>query len=61
MLWRESRDSWKGHVGFYAGHDQSKVWLLGGNQGDAVNVRDFPRKRILGVRRLWEPPEGGTT
>lgn len=41
-----------GHVGFYAGEEQKSVLLLGGNQSDAVNIRAFPRSRVLGVRRL---------
>ena len=44
-----------GHVGFYASQDHSKVYLLGGNQGDQVSVAGFPQSRILGIRRLWEP------
>jgi uncharacterized protein (TIGR02594 family) len=41
-----------GHVGFYSGHSDQYVYLLGGNQGDSVNVRPFDRNRLLGVRRL---------
>ena len=45
-----------GHVGFYAGeltdHMPNNIPLLGGNQGDAVCVREYPRERVLGVRRL---------
>lgn len=41
-----------GHVGFYAGHDDEHVTLLGGNQGDAVTIQAFDRERIVGVRRL---------
>ncbi len=41
-----------GHVGFYAGHDSKKVFLLGGNQGDSVSVAAFDWDRILGIRRL---------
>lgn len=41
-----------GHVGFFAGLEGRDVLLLGGNQGDAVNVRRYPRERILGIRRL---------
>lgn len=43
-----------GHVGFFAARDDAKgtVTLLGGNQGDAVNLTPFPKARILGVRRL---------
>ncbi len=42
-----------GHVGFYSGHDGKYVYLLGGNQGDAVSVAQFDRSRILGIRRLY--------
>lgn len=43
-----------GHVGFFAGlsEDGKSVLLLGGNQGDAVSVAQFPIARVLGVRRL---------
>jgi uncharacterized protein (TIGR02594 family) len=41
-----------GHVGFFAGQDDASVFLLGGNQSDAVSVAPFPKATILGVRRL---------
>lgn len=41
-----------GHVGFFAGLDGPRVLVLGGNQGDAVNVAAFPFGQVLGVRRL---------
>jgi len=43
-----------GHVGFFAGYsvDNDQIMILGGNQGDAVNVGSFPAKDILGIRRL---------
>lgn len=41
-----------GHVGFYDHHDDKFVYLLGGNQGDTVNVSKFPIDRIVGLRRL---------
>jgi hypothetical protein len=31
------------------------VYLLGGNQGDRVSVRAYPRKRLLGYR--WPAQE----
>lgn len=40
------------HVGFYIKHDDTHVWLLGGNQGDQVSIAAFPRTRIKGIRRL---------
>ena len=41
-----------GHVGFYSGHHDDTISLLGGNQGDAVCVAPYPAARLLGVRRL---------
>lgn len=32
---------------------QPALLVLGGNQGDAVNVRSFPRERVIGYR--WPP------
>ncbi len=40
-----------GHVGFVVGETASDIFLLGGNQADAVSVRRYPRRRLLGVRR----------
>lgn len=52
VLWRESPQSWRGHVGFFlAFRDQRKVLLLGGNQGNAVSIAAYPRRRILSFRR----------
>lgn len=42
----------QGHVGFYAGVQDDRVLVLGGNQGDAVNVSAFPKARILAIQRL---------
>lgn len=40
-----------GHVGFVVGwHSNGDVDVLGGNQGDAVNVRRFPKDRISAFR-----------
>ncbi|WP_156256728.1 NlpC/P60 family protein [Sandarakinorhabdus oryzae] len=60
-FWRESRASGKGHVGFYVGEDASAFHILGGNQGDAVNVKRFPRDRFLVARwpKTAPPPTGG--
>jgi uncharacterized protein (TIGR02594 family) len=39
-----------GHVGFEVWRDATRVWLLGGNQGDRVKVQAFPRAAVLGCR-----------
>jgi len=42
-----------GHVGFYAGRSSRGILVLGGNQGDAVNVWMFEEESILGIRRIY--------
>ncbi|WP_353217080.1 TIGR02594 family protein [Sandarakinorhabdus sp.] len=49
-FWRESLQGWKGHVGFYVGEDKNNFHILGGNQGNAVNVSRYPRARFLKSR-----------
>lgn len=45
-----------GHVALVTGQDQDgRLLCLGGNQGDAVNVRPFDRSRVAGYR--WPPGE----
>lgn len=51
VLWRGTRESWKGHVGFYYGSDESgNVRVLGGNQDDSVSIESFPVDRVLSYR-----------
>lgn len=52
VLWRESPQSWMGHVGFYVNTVKPYVYMLGGNQGDMVNIEGFDLKRVLAYRRL---------
>jgi len=54
VFWRESIESWKGHVGLYLGHSKggSTVYCLGGNQDDSVDVTPYEVDRVLGYRRL---------
>jgi uncharacterized protein (TIGR02594 family) len=50
VLWRESPESWKGHVGFYLGAIGNDVLLLSGNDSNEVTARRFPKSRVLGYR-----------
>lgn len=52
VLWRESKSSWKGHVGFYMNQDEKYIYILGGNQNNEVNIRKYPKYRLLGYRKL---------
>jgi uncharacterized protein (TIGR02594 family) len=43
-----------GHVGIVTGETTNgDLLVLGGNQGDAVNIRAFPRARVIAYR--WPP------
>jgi uncharacterized protein (TIGR02594 family) len=50
VFWRHRRAGWQGHVGFYHGEDRDHFHVLGGNQGNAVNVVKIPRKRLIEAR-----------
>lgn len=52
VFWRESPDSWKGHVGFYINETKDGIWVLGGNQGNRVTIHAYPKKRLLKFIRL---------
>jgi uncharacterized protein (TIGR02594 family) len=52
ILWRESPDSWKGHVGFYVTDRKGWTFILGGNQGNAVKIQAYPTARILKYVRV---------
>ena len=46
VFWRESLASGKGHVGFYAGEDDSAYQVLGGNQSDKVCLTWVAKNRL---------------
>lgn len=51
VFWRGSKSGWSGHVGFVVGYDRrGNLMVLGGNQGDAVNIKPFAKSRVLGYR-----------
>ncbi|WP_345374987.1 TIGR02594 family protein [Algivirga pacifica] len=41
-----------GHVGLFAGRENNKIYILGGNQSNEVNVKAYDVERILGIRRI---------
>jgi uncharacterized protein (TIGR02594 family) len=50
VLWRGDPKASTGHVAFYDRDDGDHVVLLGGNQGDAVTTRSFPKGQVLAYR-----------
>ena len=52
IFWRESPNSWKGHVGFYVCERYGWIYVLGGNQSNQVKVSAYSKSRLLGYRSL---------
>ncbi len=50
VLWRGSKNSWKGHVGFYITQRNGFIYILGGNQSNQVKISAYPDHRLLGYR-----------
>ena len=52
IFWRESRASWKGHVGIFINTMDDKINVLGGNQNNGVCIAPYPKHRLLEYRCL---------
>lgn len=50
VFWRVSPESGSGHVGFYMGETNEGVMILGGNQGNAVSIIEYPKSQFLSYR-----------
>jgi uncharacterized protein (TIGR02594 family) len=60
VFWRGSPSGPFGHVGFLVGEDRAgNLMILGGNQADEVNIRAFPRSRVVAYRwpGVWPNPD----
>lgn len=54
VFWREHPQSWKGHVGFFLGisPDATRVYCLGGNQGNRISVSAYRTDTVIAYQRL---------
>lgn len=50
VFWREKKEGWKGHVGFYSGESSDAYLILGGNQSDSVSQAWIAKDRLLKAR-----------
>lgn len=50
VFWRDRKDGWKGHVGFYWAEDETHYHILGGNQNNSVSITRVSKKRLLSAR-----------
>jgi len=53
---KRGNSSWQGHTGLVVGANKDQVFLLGGNQSDAVNVAAFKCSEIVAYRWPAEVP-----
>ena len=56
VLWRGSPSDWRGHVGLFINWDDTKIWILGGNQSNTISITPYARERLLGFRQLKRLP-----
>lgn len=50
ILSRGDPNGWQGHVGLFISKDSTHVYVLGGNQGNTINITQFPLTKVLGYR-----------
>ncbi len=52
VFWRgDPRDTSRGHVAFFDHVDDDHVYVLGGNQGNMVQIQKYARERVLAFRQ----------
>lgn len=51
-IFRRGNNAAEGHVAFVLKVTRSHVEVIGGNQNDAVTIAQYPRARLLGIRRV---------
>ena len=56
VFWRESKESAKGHVAIFFGFnsEKSRVFVLGGNQGNRVSISSYSVDQVLSYQKLIE-------
>jgi uncharacterized protein (TIGR02594 family) len=59
VFWRRGRNSPWGHVGIYINHDEDGIHInvLGGNQGNMVNISGYNKQRKIAYIRLEKDVE----
>ncbi|MCG7944943.1 MAG: TIGR02594 family protein [Candidatus Thiodiazotropha taylori] len=51
LVFSRGTEEWKGHVGFYMGETEDTYWVLGGNQSNAVSIKQYTKSRLISARR----------
>ncbi len=55
VVFKRGNKPWQGHVGFYVDESGSHILVLGGNQGNEVNISSYPKALLLGHRWMNAP------
>lgn len=55
VVLKRGNSTWQGHVGFFDRLANGKVYLLGGNQRNQVNISGYAVGKVVAVRRAKEP------
>lgn len=58
---KRGNSTWEGHVGFVQDFDSKYVYLLGGNQSNAVSVARYPRSSFVGPGLGFVKPKAKST
>lgn len=52
VIFKRGTKEWQGHVAIYVKETPNYIYVLGGNQGNQVNIKQYPKSDLLGIRRL---------
>jgi uncharacterized protein (TIGR02594 family) len=52
LIFKRGIYEWQGHVAIYIRETPSTIFVLGGNQGNRVSIREYQKADLLGIRRL---------
>jgi uncharacterized protein (TIGR02594 family) len=53
VFWRNSPESWQGHVGIFINFEgETGINVLGGNQSNEINISTYSKAKVLGYRKL---------
>lgn len=51
VVLKRGNSSWQGHVGLFSDENKDTIFLLGGNQDNAVKIKGYNKQKLLGIRR----------
>ena len=58
VIFKRGNSSWQGHVAFFVKDRGALLDVLGGNQSNAVNIKGYSAKALLGIRRATNAKAG---